>query len=104
MLAYIIRRLLYAIPILIGVNLLTEVLVTRLLQTEQLWVLVEEIARSEAVADAINRQSLGFADQVADEVRERSGDVDAWLERAARRVTRRRRAEPPPEPHVEEVP
>ena len=72
---------------------LPEVLVSRLLESEQLWVVVEEIARSEAVADAINRQSIGFADQVADEVRVRSGDVDAWLERAARRVIRRRRAE-----------
>lgn len=85
---------------------LPEVLVSRLLESEQLWVVVEEIARSEAVADAINRQSIGFADQVADEVRVRSGDVDAWLERAARRVVRRRRhaAPDPAAPSPDDAP
>jgi hypothetical protein len=65
--------------------------VTELLQSEQLWRLVEEIARSPAVTDAIARQSMGFADQVADGVRTRSRDADAWLERVAWRVVGRRR-------------
>jgi hypothetical protein len=65
--------------------------VSRLLESEELWLLVEEIARSPAVTEAITHQSLGFADQVADEVRERSVDADAWLERAARRVRHPRR-------------
>jgi hypothetical protein len=65
--------------------------VTELLQSEQLWRLVEEIARSPAVTDAITRQSMGFADQVADGVRTRSRDADAWLERVAWRVVGRRR-------------
>jgi hypothetical protein len=63
--------------------------VAQVLESEELWVLVEEIARSPAVTDAITRQSLGFADQVAGEVRSRSRDADAWLERAARRALRR---------------
>jgi hypothetical protein len=69
-------------------RLLDEV-VRRLLESEDLWVLVEEIARSPAVTEAITRQSVGFADQVADGVRARSRSADAWLERAARRALRR---------------
>jgi hypothetical protein len=69
--------------------------VERLLASEQLWRLVEEVARSPAVTDAIAQQGLGFADQVAGEVRSRSRTADAWLERAAGRALRRR---PPAEP------
>jgi hypothetical protein len=71
--------------------------IERLLESEQLWRLVEEVARSPAVTDAIAQQGLGFADQVADEVRSRSRTADAWLERAAGRAVRRRpphRSEP----------
>jgi hypothetical protein len=64
--------------------------VERLLESEELWVLVEEIARSPAVTDAITQQGLGLADEVAADLRDRSRNADAWLERAARRVTRRR--------------
>ena len=63
--------------------------VRRLLESPALWVLVDEIAQSPAVTEAIGRQSLGFADQVAGEVRERSRRADARLERAARRALRR---------------
>jgi hypothetical protein len=63
--------------------------VAQVLESEDLWVLVEEIARSPAVTEAITRQSLGFADQVAGEVRWRSRSADDWLERAARRALRR---------------
>src|SRR4051794_797800 len=42
-----------------------DVAVQRLLESEDLWLLVEEIAGSPAVTDAIGRQGLGFADQVA---------------------------------------
>jgi hypothetical protein len=65
--------------------------VARLLESEELWLLVEEVARSPAVTEAITQQSLGLADQVGDEVRRRSGNADAWLERAARRVRHPRR-------------
>jgi hypothetical protein len=69
-------------------RLLDEV-VRRLLESEDLWLLVEEIARSPAVTEAITRQGVGFADQVAGDVRARSRNADAWLERAARRALRR---------------
>jgi hypothetical protein len=64
--------------------------ITRLPQTQALWALVDEVARSDAVTDAITQQGLGLADEVAEDLRERSRDADAWLERAARRVLRRR--------------
>ncbi len=72
---------------------IAEQVVTRLLESEELWVLVDEIARSPSVTEAITHQSAGFVDQVTDTVRDRSREADAWVERAARRL-RRRRAEP----------
>ena len=63
--------------------------VKRLLESEALWVLVDEIAQSPAVTEAIGRQSIGFADQVAGEVRKRSRKADARVERMARRALRR---------------
>ena len=53
--------------------------------------MVDEIARSPAVTEAITQQSLGFADQVAGGVRDRSRNADEVLERVARRALRRRR-------------
>lgn len=64
-------------------------LVARLLESEELWLVVDEIAQSPAVTEAITRQSVSFADQVAGQVRDRSRSADARLERAARRVLRR---------------
>ncbi len=64
-------------------------LVARLLESEELWLVVDEIAQSPAVTEAITRQSVGFADQVAGQVRNRSRKADARLERAARRALRR---------------
>jgi hypothetical protein len=63
--------------------------VARLLESEDLWLLVDEIARSPAVTEAITQQSLGFADQVAGGVRARSRSMDDWLEHKARRALRR---------------
>ena len=74
---------------------LVDETVARLLESEELWVMVDQIASSPAVTDAIGRQSLGFADQVAGEVRARSARADDRVERLARRVLRRR---PPLEP------
>jgi hypothetical protein len=54
------------------------------------------LAQSPAVTEAITQQGAGFADQVAGEMRKRSRDVDARLERGARRLFRRRRPEVPP--------
>lgn len=69
---------------------LVDEAVVRLLQSDDLWLLVEEIARSPAVTEAITQQSLGFADQVAGGVRARSRSADLWLESAARRALRRK--------------
>jgi len=60
-----------------------------LLEGEQLWLVVNEVAQSSAVTEAIARQSASFTDQVAGQVRDRSSSADARLERAARRMLRR---------------
>jgi hypothetical protein len=67
--------------------------VARVLEADEVWHAIDEIASSPAVTQAITQQSVGFADQVAGELGERSRRVDARLERAARRLVRRR---PPP--------
>jgi hypothetical protein len=74
---------------------LVDEAVQRVLDGEELWLVVDEIAKSPAVTEAIGRQSLSFADQVAGQVRNRSRSADARLEQAARRVLRRRAAPPP---------
>lgn len=63
--------------------------VVRLLDTEGLWVLVDEIAGSPAVTAAISQQGIGFANQVAGAMRDRSRTADDRVERIARRFTRR---------------
>lgn len=72
----------------------------RLLASESLWHVIDQIAASPVVTAAISQQGLGFADQVGDEVRERSRKADDWMERAARRLTHRQprpfAAEPDP--------
>ena len=60
--------------------------VDRVLESEALWHLIDEIAASPAVTAAISQQGLGFADQVGDDVRARSRKADDWMERAARRL------------------
>jgi len=62
----------------------------RLLESDELWLIVDRIARSPAVTAAIARQGAGFVDQMADEVAERSRRADDRLERGARRLLRRR--------------
>ena len=54
--------------------------------SEAMWALIDVIAQSPAVSDAITQQGAGFADQVAGEVRERSRTLDARLERGAWRL------------------
>src|ERR687897_505481 len=44
----------------------------RLLASEELWLIVEEVAQSAAVTEAIAHQGHGFADEVAGRVRTRS--------------------------------
>jgi hypothetical protein len=77
---------------------LVDEAVQRLLEGEELWLVVDEIAQSPAVTEAIARQSVSFADQVAGQVRNRSRSADARLERAARRVMRRGSATGPDAP------
>lgn len=78
---------------------IAEQVVGLLLESEELWVLVDEIARSPSVTEAITHQSAGFVDQVTDTVREHSREADAWVERAARRL-RRRAKSPAPLPNA----
>jgi len=65
-------------------------LIDRLVKSDALWSMIDEIAGSPAVTAAISQQGLGFADQVGDQMRDRSRRADDWLERAARRVIHRR--------------
>jgi hypothetical protein len=65
--------------------------VARLLESEELWLLVDEIARSPAVTEAISKQGISFADQVAGAVRTRSLNADDRLELAVRGLVTRRR-------------
>jgi hypothetical protein len=50
------------------------------------------------VTAAISQQGLGFADEVGDEVRERSRKADDWVERTARRLIHRPLRPLPAEP------
>lgn len=68
---------------------LAEELVADLLESEQLWVLVDEIARSPSVTEAISHQSMGFVEEVADRARARARSADAQMQRLARRLSRR---------------
>ncbi len=77
---------------------LIDHLFERLLASESLWHLIDEIAASPAVTAAISQQGLGFADQVGDQVRERSRKADDWMERAARRLIGRQSRALPAEP------
>jgi hypothetical protein len=67
-----------------------EDVVARLPDSEALWALVDDVIQSPVVTDAIAHQGAGFADQVNDQLRERSRNADAKLERAAWRLLRRR--------------
>jgi hypothetical protein len=72
-----------------------ERLIIRIVESRLIDETVTRLAQSPAVTDAIAQQGLGLADEVADEVRDRSRAADAWLERAAGRMLRRRtRPEP----------
>jgi hypothetical protein len=80
---------------------LFDVIVERLLESNGLWVLIDEIAGSPAVTAAISQQGVSFANQVAGVARERSRTADDRLERLAARLTRRvgrSAAGPTPEP------
>jgi hypothetical protein len=73
---------------------MVDVAVARVLESEDLWRVVDEIARSPSVTDAIGQQGLGFAGQVTDAVRTRSLRADERLERGVRRFLGRKPAPP----------
>lgn len=84
---------------------LVDEIVDHVLTSPAVWRLVDEIADSPAVTAAVTQQSLGFADQIGDQVRTRSRGADDWLERAAHRIIRRRTAAIPataetPQPEI----
>lgn len=72
----------------------------RMLTSNAVWHLIDEVAASPAVTAAISQQGLGFAGQMGEEVRDRSRSADDWAERAARRLIHRppRPLSVPPEP------
>ena len=67
---------------------LLDTSIARLLASDELWSMVEEIAQSPVVSDAITHQGLSFADEMAGEVRTRSRRIDDRLAHAARRALR----------------
>jgi hypothetical protein len=69
----------------------------RMASSEGLWQLIDEIAASPAVTAAISQQGLSFADQVGDQMRDRSRKADDWVERAARRLVHRQPRVGPPQ-------
>ncbi len=78
---------------------LLEEAIERLLASDELWLLVDEVARSPSVTEAISHQGVGLADEVVDVARRHSVRADDRLERIARRLLHRRAATPvPPAP------
>jgi hypothetical protein len=73
-----------------AIGRVAEDAVDRLRRSQAMWTLVDEIVQSPVVTDAIAQQGVGFADQVGEEIRDRSRHADATLERAAWRLLRRR--------------
>jgi hypothetical protein len=70
----------------------------RLPESAALWILVEAVAASPAVRAALTQQGTGFAEELAEDVRERTRQADAQLEHVARRLLHwRRSAGPVPE-------
>ncbi len=72
----------------------TSLAIERLLESEDLWRIVDRIAKSPEVLNAIASASAGLTGVVADEARRHTVSADEFAERIARRVLRR----PPREP------
>ncbi len=56
------------------------------------WAMVDEVASSPSVTDAIAQQSRSAVTDVVDGVRDGTAQADDWLERVAQRLVRRRSA------------
>ena len=83
----------------------TTAALERALESEDLWRLVDRIANSPEVLNAIASASVGLTGVVADEARRRTVTADEFAERIARRVLRRAPRTPQPlalEPSPEE--
>ena len=76
---------------------LMDQIVARLLESDDIWLLVDTIARSPSVTEAISRQGMGLADQFAGVVRERSNRADDRIETGLRRLLRRSDGAAPPD-------
>jgi hypothetical protein len=78
--------------------------VARLLDTDGLWRLVDEVASSPSVLKAVEHQGIGFVDEVGERARSRSRRADAWVERLAWRVTRHEGEDPQPDESAPTLP
>jgi hypothetical protein len=67
---------------------LPEEVIEQLLKSEAVWILVEEIARSPSVTEAIAHQGTGFLENVAAKARDRSRHADTRVQRLAQRLSR----------------
>jgi len=70
--------------------------IERVLESDELWNLVDRIANSPEVLNAVANASVGLTGVVADEARKRTVTADEFAERVARRVLRRAPREPQP--------
>jgi hypothetical protein len=75
---------------------LPEEVIEQLLASEAVWILVDEIARSPSVTEAIAHQGTGFLEQVAGKARDRSRRADTRVQRLAQRLGRHGREETEP--------
>ena len=84
----------------------TSRVLERTLESDDLWRIVDRIANSPEVLDAIASATVGLTGVVADEARRRTVTADEFAERIARRILRRAPREPRPlvlDPVSEEI-
>jgi hypothetical protein len=74
--------------------------IDRLVESEALWHLVDEIAQSPSVMAALSQQGLGFADQLGRAARERSRRADHRVEGMAGRLRQHEDQEAQTDPDV----
>jgi len=64
-------------------------IVDRALESPEVWRMIDGVVRSPAIVEAVTSQGIGFADEVADGVGDRTRRADDRLERVARRILHR---------------
>jgi hypothetical protein len=87
-----------AIAAVVGRSAALDELLRQLAANEGLWALIDVIAGSPAVRDAVTQQSVGLAGGVSRIVRSRARSVDDRIERVARPLGRQQPATAPAEP------